>query len=530
MQMLWNLVMAPFLAMLDLPRAVLRLSLPARIALLVTVFLLIVVLFGVTLRVLDGGDSWSDHIAQLGALVLLLVVTPPVVYMAARLWLEKDIGRWPDILAAWQEALSELGRQGVRLTDTPLFLVVGATDDGEEERLLGQAAVEFSVQAAPSGAAALHAYGGPDAAFLCIATASHASHAARRGPRAAGGRSMFPAPTRSAASMIHNTIDGGALQRADDIEAKSPPSGLAPAPVGAAAGGDVHGTIQLDAFGPGAGPARGQAEPVSAVDRDRLDDRLNYLCELVRQERRGIAPVNGVLALVPWRLLGRSPEDAAAFGRALGDDLAGLARGLGLRAPVTVLVTGLHDEPGFRELVRRMPAAGLDARIGQRFPIGAVPSQDQLGHVATRSCGMVEDQVNGRILRQPGTVAEPANADLIALVCRLRSETAPRLSAILRRAFALHAGLDDTAPLFSGCYLAADGAGKGEMAFVKGVFEKVLDGQGDLEWTREAEAENARAEGAARVLWIISGAALAVVAGLLGYRFLGSAGTQGEAP
>jgi hypothetical protein len=529
MQMLWNLVMAPFLAMLDLPRAVLRLSLPARIALLVTVFLLIVVLFGVTLRVLDGDDSWSDRIPQLGALLLLLVVTPPVVYMAARLWLEKDIGRWPDILAAWQEALVELGRQGVRLTDTPLFLVVGATDDGEEERLLSQAAVEFSVRAAPSGAAALHAYGGPDAAFLCIATASHASHAARRGPLAAGGRSVFTPPARSAASMIHNTIDAGAHQGADG-EAESPASGVAPAPAGAAAGGDIHGTIQLDALGPVQGVARRPAEPLSAVDRDRLDDRLKYLCELVRQERRGIAPVNGVLALVPWSLLGRSPEDAAAYGRALGDDLAGLARGLGLRAPVTVLVTGLHDEPGFRELVRRMPAAGLDARIGQRFPIGAAPSHDQLGHVATRSCGMVEDQINGRILRQPGTVAEPANADLIALVCRLRSEAAPRLSAILRRAFAPHGSLDDTAPLFSGCYLAADGAGKGQMAFVKGVFEKVLDGQGDLEWTREAEAENARAAGAARVLWILSGVVLAVVAGLLGFKFLGSAGAKGESP
>ena len=527
MQMLWNLVTGPFRAILDLPRVVLRLSLPARIALLVTVFLLIVVLFGVTLRIREEDDPWSDHIAQLSALFLLLLVTPPVVYMAARLWLEKDIGRWPDILEDWQEVLSELGRQGVRLTDTPLFLVVGATDDGEEERLLGQAAVEFSVWAVPSHReAGLHAYGGPEAVFLCIASASHASHAARCGPRAAGGRSMFPAHARSAASMISDTIDGRAFQGADDVGAESSPSGRAPASVGAAAGRD---TIQLDALGYGVA-ARRKGEPVSAIDRERLDDRLRYLCELVRQERRGLAPINGILALVPWSLLGRSPEDAAAYGRALGDDLAGLVRGLGLRAPVTVLVTGLHDEPGFRGLVQRMPAAGKDARIGQRFPIGAVPSHDQLGHVATRSCGMVEDQINGRILRQQGKFADPANADLIALVCRLRSEAAPCLSAILRRAFAPRAGRDDTAPLFSGCYLAADGAGEGEMAFVKGVFEKVLDGQGELEWTREAAAENARAEGAARVLWIISGAVLAVVAGLLGYRFLGSAGTEGEAP
>jgi len=529
-------LLTPFTMLANLPRTVASMSLAARIAALVAVFQVVVVALAIV--VLLVGDErqvvqawWRP--GKLAVLAVLLVLTPLLVYQAARLWLERDASRFPDILAAWQGGLAELRRQGISLTEVPLFLVIGGTSDEEEQRFMGEVPGEFVVRAAPAGAAAIHLYGSMDAVFVCVGNACQLSDLVRRGGE--------PRPTTAvaAASAAKPADVHGTVFLADAVAA----GGAAPAASGAApasatqpqqfdhsrtldVGELTNRTIDISAVTgqPATLAAAVRAAP-STVDREAAAQRLQYLCELIRRERGGLAPYNGALTAIPWAIVQRSPADALAIGRALGDDLTILAKGMGMRAPVTVVVLGLDREPGFVELIRRMPAAERKSRLGQRFPIGIAASYDQLGTVASRACGMVEDLVTGRILRMAGVLAERDNAALVGLVSRLRGELAGRLAVILRRAFSPPEGdLGADTPLLSGCYLAACGAKPEQTGFVRGVVEKTLDAQGDLEWTPRAEAEDQAAGRLALVLAIISGLVLLGVAIAVAWRFSGGPG------
>lgn len=528
-------LLTPFTMLANLPRTVAAMSLAARIAALVAVFQIVVVLLAIVVLLVGEErqvlQAWWRP-GKLAVLAVLLVLTPLLVYQAAKLWLERDASRFPDILAAWQGGLAELRRQGIELTDVPLFLLIGGTSDDEEQRFMAEVPGEFLVRAAPAGAAALHVYGGTDAVFICIGNACQLSDLVRRGgePRATAATTAASAPKPA---DVHGTVF-----LAEAVSA----GGAAPAAAGAAPAApasqefdrsrtlDVaeltNRTIDIAAVTGQSGTvaAASRAGP-STVDRETAAQRLQYLCELIRRERGGLAPYNGVLTALPWSLVQRSPADALAVGRALGDDLSMLAKGMGMRAPVTVVVLGLEREQGFVELIRRMPAGERKSRLGQRFPIGVAASYDQLGTVASRACGMVEDLVTGRILRMAGVLAERDNAALVGLVSRLRGELAGRLAAILRRAFSPPEG-DSTAvtPLLSGCYLAACGATAEQTGFVRGVVEKSLDAQGDLEWTSQAEAEDQAAGRLATILAIISGVVLLGVAIALAWRFAGGRG------
>lgn len=520
-------LMAPLRFVNQLPQTVASLSLAARIAALVGLFQIVVVLLAIGVLLVGGErqvfQAWWRP-GKLAMLAVLLLLTPALVYQAARLWLERDASRWPDILAAWNAAVAELRRQGIALTEVPLFLVVGSASDEQEERLFADAPVELPVQASPAGAAALHVYGGPDAVFVCLATTCQSSDVARRGGGRSNPRTVAPQmPAAAAADDVRGTVAVSLPAEAEMPQQPSVAAAAPPAP--AAAGYDVNATIQIDAIAAeataGAVAAAVRAPALSPADREAMVQRLQYVCELVRRERGGLAPLNGVIALVPAAVVRTDGSIAQALGRALGDDLASIRQGMGLRAPVMVLVVGMEEDNGFAELIRRMPVGERQSRLGQRFPLGVAPSYDQLGTVAARACGMVEDLILGRLLRTKNVLEEPGNRDLVGLVSRLRSEWSGRLTVILRRAFtAVDGESTDALPLLSGCYLAACGAGAEQRGFLRGVFEKVLDAAGDLEWTEQAETSDRALGNSARVLWIVSGVVLVGLVVALAWRMI----------
>lgn len=515
-------VLTPLRSITGIPQFVAGLSLAARIGLLVGVFQVVVVLLALLVLIVGGEEQQVTQawLGRLPAVAVLLVLTPVVVHQAAKLWLERDASRFPDIQDAWQAALVELKRQGISLEDVPVFLVFGGRSSAEEERLLAEAPCEFAVRAAPAGAAALHVYGGYDAVFICLDSCSHASELARRGgslPSTAAPRVPNPA---AAPIDPHSTVFLGAAGESV-AEPAAPPTAEPAAAFDASRTIDVsqvgNATIDITKLGGGA-PAR--PTNLSTADREETAQRLAYFCELLRRERGSLAPFNGMLAVVPWSVVSRGQADAQALGRALGDDIQGIVKAAGLRTPVTVVVLGLEEARGFRELVHRMPAGERQSRLGQRFPIGATASYEQFGTVASRACGMVEDLVTGRILRSKGVLSTEGNAALVEFVCRLRSEFSGRLATILRRAFTAADGeSSDALPFLAGCYLGGCGADEDARGFVRGVLEKVVDCQGDLEWTPQAEFEDGAARRAANVLWIVSGLVLAGVALLLAWKF-----------
>ena len=521
MNVVWSLLLAPLRLVGSVPRIVAGMTLAGRIALCVAVFQAIVVLLAFAVVVVGDDEqvleAWLRP-ANLGVLAILLTLTPALVYQAAKLWLERDVSRFPDILEAYREGVAALRRQGIEPDAVPLFLVIGTRSGDEEERLLAEAPCEFAVTAAPPGDAALHVYGGPDAVFVCLANCSRLSDAVRQRRGRSADAPAIPVAA-AAAGNPGDDIRGTVMVQQTEWEEPAPATAAA---TGLPAEELLTHTIDIGSLSPAAAPAARPAPPSPAA-RDEIRERLHYICSLIRGERAGLAPINGILAVVPGDLLVSGAAEPQVVGQALGDDLVTAMATTGVRAPVVTLVLGLEREPGFVELIERMSAAERSGRLGQRFPAGLVPSYDQLGSLASRACGMVEDLVMGRLFRAEGILAAARNDRLAMLLARLRSELAGRLTVVLRRALVAPDGeTSERAPFVAGCYLAACGEAASRRAFLRGVLDRLLDCQGDLEWTEQAVDADGRAGGVARVLWVTSGL-LVAVAGIIGlWRLVGS--------
>jgi hypothetical protein len=170
-----------------------------------------------------------------------------------------------------------------------------------------------------------------------------------------------------------------------------------------------------------------------------------------------------------------------------------------LRFPVTALVVGLEEESGFRELVRRVGEERAKAqRFGKGYDIWNPPTPEQLNALCIHACGSFEDWTYTLFRDKQSLAVESkrGNNKLYALLCKIRRNVQDRLTNILVAAYA-HEPDEEGAPdavLFGGCYFAASGDQPGRQAFIKGVFDKLVDQQEDLEWTAAARLEDERSK------------------------------------
>ena len=196
--------------------------------------------------------------------------------------------------------------------------------------------------------------------------------------------------------------------------------------------------------------------------------------------------------------------------RAIKSDLLAIQRTLQLRCPVTALITGLEEERGFSELVRRVgPERAGAQRFGRKFDVRSLATPEELIALCDHVCGAFDDWVYA-LFREQGALTRPGNTRLYALLCRVRCHLKPRLTELLSSGFGYdRRELPDDDPfLFSGCYFAATGSTPDRQAFVRGVLEKLAEEQEYVEWSPQALAANRR------LLWL-SYAGLAVCAVLL---------------
>ena len=97
-------------------------------------------------------------------------------------------------------------------------------------------------------------------------------------------------------------------------------------------------------------------------------------------------------------------------------DLACLQRELAIRCPVTALVVGMHQERGFRELVRRVGRERAVAqRFGRRFDVRIVPTAEAIGNLCALAAGVFEDWIH-TLFREAEALARPGNLRLYGLL------------------------------------------------------------------------------------------------------------------
>jgi len=481
-----------------------RISVPARVAILTTIFLVITVVITMVIFYSTEDRTFAGAKAHLWfwiGITLLVVAIPIVLYKALKLWLEGDVSPFPDIDHAWKVGLAELDNQGLDLTQIPLFLILGSTGEDHEKSLFDASQLNLNMRDVPQGPNALHWYANPDGIYLVCTDTSSLSRLSAIAGKTSGEEAAGGGPAATPASSTGDGIRGTVVVGSEGGGGPLEPASDAPPPeTSAAAPPNIRGTMVVgnQTIMPGGGDsgvvsASSEKKVIKLEQRtaNEQDRRLEYVCRLIRRARHPLCPINGILTMLPFSLIQRSVPEAIEVQRALKKDLATVLRMLKLRCPVTSMVTGLEAEGGFRELVRRVGRSrAMGNRFGKGFAVLNPPTAERLKAVAAHACGSFEDWVY-TLFREKGALSKPGNTKLYALLCKIRRNVHGRLANMLEAGYA--ADPDVAEPLlFSGCYFAATGASDGCQAFIKGVFDKLPDQQEELDWTEAAYEEDER--------------------------------------
>jgi hypothetical protein len=500
------------LGLISAPRKLLGLSFSARVSVLLGMALVLLVGTAFICYALFSERPDWGIVARwpvLLTIVALLIAIPLVVYQALKLWLEGETSRYPDIDQAWRAGLDELRKNNIDLQQVPLFLLLGSPGRELSQVLMQIVGYERLIDGCPDGRAPIRWYAGPQAVFLfteetgCL---SRLSSVAARGA-APGDRSIGAA---GAPSITGTLVTGTAGVMATNSAAAGP---LATAPRAPA----IRGTLVPDGGGStDASAPVGRAATARYLTHNDFDDeadRLRYIGELLRQERQPLCPLNGQVALVPAALLldiVATQETIEAVRR----DLEALREATQLSCPATLLVTGMETVAGFTELVRRVGMQlAKETRFGKGYSVWNPADRENLDALSSQACGAFEDWVYA-LFREAGGLGKPGNSKLYRLLCLIRGQFHNRIRSLLINGFGRDDETDATGYwMFGGCYFAATGSTEGRQAFVRSVFDKMLQQDEDVEWTDAALIEDQRYRRIAQALTFVNGfLALALVA------------------
>jgi hypothetical protein len=438
----------------------------------------------------------------LATLVLLVVA---FAWLLSALWaaLTGDSGRvdFPDIAAAWGEAVRRLASAGLAPADAPLYLVIGRPAAGTDALFLA-AGIKDIIRTPSSKRPPLRVYAWEEAIIVtCEGASAWGAFSARLTGEDESdwyGGGTDP-DTGSEEGTDAPALDPAMRAELNALSRASKERELQPA--------------EVDRLRFLAG-AMGADRPARARRKQGLTEaqvaesvrRLQFLCRLIRTDRRPWCPINGLVVLVPWSAT--ETENTARFASGvLHRDLTAARTALQLRYPTYAVVCDLETARGFAEFRTGFPVELLRQRIGQRFPLGPDVEPAAAPEVvasAIRWIGLaVLPAWIHRFLQlahhgdpEGGPVAgSPHNRNLYRLM-RAVFERSPRLAQILSRGLpAVQGQPGDPAaglPLFAGCYLAGTGATPDGQAFVPGIFQRIADGQDLVAWAPEATAEDDR--------------------------------------
>lgn len=437
-------------------------------------------------------------------LLFLLLVT--FSWLAWGLWKlfasEAEAADFPDIHAAWVEAVARLDAEGLGIGNAPLFLLLGRPASGLDSLFMA-AGVKDIVLAPAHGESPIRVYAWEEAIFITCPGAS------------AWGRFCFEAANPSAGGDLgggeqptgaDKTLNPGAAfagmdpAQREELEALLRESQRRPLEHWEQARlrdlAELANTTQV---------APKRAVSLSDNERTRQARRFRYLCKLIRRDRRPWCPLNGVLVLIPLSVTDAddSTRNACAI---LEQELLAAHEVFQLRYPTFALVCDLETTRGFDEFRRGFRPEMLRARIGQRAPLAPTGDPDAtaglIGNL-TRWVGLsvlprwilefLRLEVSQDVRRTPGA-SDVHNRNLYLLM-RAVFEQGPRLAELLSRGVpAVGGGRDELAsvPLFGGVYLAATGRDVKQQAFVQGVFQRVIENQNAVSWSPDALAEDSR--------------------------------------
>lgn len=500
-------------------RAIGRISLPMKWALISLFFLLCVFVSAIVKHWLEKPERGGIPLLQWLLALFLILIIPVLVYFFVKYLLMEEKSKYPEIDRVWNEGCQESEAKGILLSRTPLFLVLGVPKANDTNSLLKSSCIEFPVNQPTHGDSSISFHANSRAIFLFLNSCSCISKlSTTRGTSTplSAGIDAHDGPLSE--EIPGGTIDASLLRSDRQQQKNSDSSPRSDQPTSFTPGG----TMMLE---------EGQdinellntfstSKNLSSNEAAECEDRLRHVCKLIKKSRLPLCPVNGIVATIPFELV-ESSEGQLQI--AAQKDLFVLRRELMVRCPLTVLITGLEREDGFVELMRRIPAEKLkENRFGKGSDPWVAPEVARLDAIGVHATASFEDWTY--LLFQDRDALKRNNSELFTMLCRMRGVFAENLRKILARGFGFdplvepHLAFEQF--LFGGCYFAATGSSQKEHAFVKSVFEKTIQQEGELEWSPYARRLDNQYYFFANLAALVGMIAILAIAGMLVHQFI----------
>ena len=515
---------------------------PAWVRMLVTVIVFAVILTG--LYFLNQLPYVQDHLKKyahdrikpfyLPLLFLLLCALSWIGYFWWKLFNATEAAEYPDIAAAWAEAVEKLRASGTGVADLPLYLVLGRPQGGDAALFLAsQQKIQFT--APKSESAPVRVFAGPTALFVTCAGASTWGRYIDRlhDPDSSGGGGAAGATQGGKTVTPGQALEG--IDQKDQDEFYELIRAQSERPLSPAEEARLH---ELGAIMKSAG---GRAQLQVRMGSDDLAEgprRLAYLCRLIGEERRPWCPVNGALVLVPWAALESDDLARTAVG-VLAGDLAAARAALRMVYPQYVVVCDLEQAEGFDEFRRGFTASELKGRIGQRMPlVPDRPAGEMPEVMATVAEWIRLNVVPAFVLnrlklewppesRKTARFVPNANRKLFHFLYDLFTRS-PQLARILSSGVTAGVAPDATAeaeqfPLVGGCYFAATGLDERSQGFAGGVFQRLTEQQSQdaVSWSESALGEDRALGVRATALYVAAVVLVLLTAAVMYWKFRG---------
>ncbi|MCC6511264.1 MAG: hypothetical protein IT423_19340, partial [Pirellulaceae bacterium] len=242
------------------------------------------------------------------------------------------------------------------------------------------------------------------------------------------------------------------------------------------------------------------------------EDRLRHVCKLIKEARGNLCPINGILTSVPFETIDTSSTQLQL---AAQKDFYVLREQLMVRCGNTLLVTDMESEEGFQELINRFGAQrSRDYRFGKGCELWSPAESDRLAAIGAHATGAFEDWIY-MLFQDEKCLARRNNSRLYKLLCKMRGPFSRSLADFLAHGFGFNPEteryLANEQFLFGGCYFAATGNEPGRQAFVRSVLTKLIEQDGQLEWSPAARKIDSQFQLAANVVALIGTAALLAI-------------------
>lgn len=540
------------------PGKIWGMSVPWRVAVFTGLLLSItvsIVIYGLS-REWFGTEARSDVIIQaskyIPLIAILVLVFSITIGFATHFWLMEVASRFPLIDEAWKKGLAELRANGIDITDFPLFLVLGIPDTPSANALMQASGLTVGVKPTDNGTKPLLWYtaerNGNLGIFLFLTNCCQTSlMSSGRGLESERGGHESPAnafPGQTLQGGLQS-FDFAPMQSMQLIEDDSGYSDSGVVPYNESAMQSIDGDYEPRKA---ARPPQGAMRTIDDIGSDvktkpdraynvlhlgqsqakLAKEQVQHVCRRLLAARQPYCPCNGLIATVPFQMLRADGEKQGKYlGEATRGDLTTMTSELGLRAHAIAVVHGMDTDDDFRVFIKRMrdfqSSADIERRLGKGISTWVDFNSETIESVTACSCDAFQRLIY-KFFSSTQSIKKVDNGQLYRFLAKVRGNVVANLSGWLSNGFAPQDEDQDgkprdlgSLPQFAGCYFvaaqpqSADSVDEDRLfAHVPGLFEKLFELEGEIEWTNEAIIRDNAYGYTAKLFFMLSLVAIAI--------------------